>query len=90
MSLDLDENRIGNEGAQSLAAALDTNRVLKRLMLDGNTSTWTSKTYRLRVNKLALQGALVGRLSGRQAHPSPRTPRRAAVLCGVRSTDIPA
>jgi hypothetical protein len=35
------------------------------------------------------QGARVGRFSGRQAHPSPRTAQRAAVLCGVRSTDIP-
>ncbi len=53
-SLSLGLNNIGAEGARSLAATLDTNRVLQHLAVDDNIAADIKNFagYRLRINKL--------------------------------------
>jgi hypothetical protein len=77
---------------RALAGALDTNRTLQRLMLDGNIIDADIKILvadRLRVNKLVIKVPAWVALAVARLTRGPRTPRRAAVLCGASSTDIP-
>jgi hypothetical protein len=60
-SLDLRNNNIGAEGARSLAAALDKNRMLQHLAVDENIAADIKNLVgdRLRVNKVVPKVALI-------------------------------
>ena len=91
MTVDLACNNIGAEArGRSRRPSTRTARCSSSCRT-ATTSTRTTPRGRPSLRQQARsKGARVDRLSGRQVHRGPRTPRRAAVICGARSTDIPA